>query len=209
MLSIMIADDHFVVRQGLERILLKEFPSATIDQVGDAEEMIKRVMKSKYDLIISDLSMPGLNGLEAIRQIKDNFPDIPILILSIHPEEHYAVRVLKAGASGYLTKSLAPEELITAVHRVLLGRKYITPSIAERLSDHLQDDNKKMQHEQLSDREFEVFKLLAEGSSITEIASKLSVSANTISTYRSRILSKMSLRTNAEITKYAIANKLL
>jgi two-component system invasion response regulator UvrY len=209
MLKILIADDHSVVRQGLERILLKEFPSATIEQVGDAEELIRKVMRMNFDLVISDLSMPGLNGLEALRQIKDSFPKLPVLILSIHPEEHYAIRVLKAGASGYLTKSLAPEELINAVHRVLLGRKYITPSIAERLSEHLNEDNTKMQHEQLSDREFEVFKLLAEGGSITEIAARLSVSANTISTYRSRILTKMSLRSNAELTKYAIAHNLL
>ncbi len=209
MIRILIADDHSVVRQGLERILIKEFPSAFIEQVPDGERMIKRVMESEWDLVISDLSMPGRSGLEALRQIKEHLPRLPILILSVHPEEHYAIRVLKAGASGYLSKNMAPEELINAVHRVLLGRKYITPSVAEKLAEQINTDVEQLPHAQLSDREFEVLKLVASGKSLTEIADELSISATTVSTYRARIMTKMNMKTNADLTRYAIANNLL
>ncbi len=208
MIRILIADDHSVVRQGLERILRKEYPSATIEDVSSAEDMIKKVMQSEWDLIISDLSMPGMKGLEAISQIKDLYPKLPILVLSIHPEEHYALRSLKAGASGYLSKNMAPEELIVATRRVLMGRKYITPAVAERLNDQMIGDYPQMPHEALSDREFEVLKLLAAGKSLTEIGKLFSISPVTVSTYRRRILEKMQFKTNADLTKYAIAHNL-
>jgi len=189
--------------------LLKEFPSALVEQVADGEDMVKKVMESPWDLVISDLSMPGRSGLEAVRQIKELNPKLPILILSIHPEEHYAIRVLKAGASGYLSKDMAPEELVNAVHRVLLGRKYITPSIAEKLADQMSEEGGQLPHEQLSDREFEVLKFLAAGKSLTEIATVLSISATTVGTYRARLMAKMNLKTNADLTRYAMTNNLL
>ena len=209
MIRILIADDHSVVRQGLERILLREFPSALVEQVADGEDMVKKVMESSWNLVISDLSMPGRSGLEALRQIKELQPKLPFLILSVHPEEHYAIRVLKAGASGYLSKNMAPEELVNAVHRVLLGRKYITPSIAEKLADQMSEEGGQQPHEQLSDREFEVLKFLASGKSLTEIATVLSISATTVGTYRARLMAKMNLKTNADLTRYAITNNLL
>jgi len=208
MLRILIADDHSVVRQGLERILRKEYPSAAIESVSDADNLIKKVMKSEWDLIISDLSMPGTTGMEAISQIKDLYPKLPVLILTMHSEEQYALRALKAGASGYLSKNMAPEELIDATRRVLIGRKYITSTLAEKLSDQMTGDYTKMPHELLSDREFEVMKLLASGRSLTEIGQILSISPVTVSTYRRRILEKMQLSTNADLTKYVISTRL-
>jgi len=209
MLKILIADDHTVVRKGLRQILLEEFLSAEIEEAADAEELLKKVMKKEWDIVVSDISMPGRSGLEVLLQIKQHYPRLPVLILSVHPEDQYAVRVLKAGASGYLNKDSAPDELVKAVRQVLLGKKYITSSIAERLASLLDQDPDKQPHESLSDREFEVFKLLAAGSPVSEIAEKLSLSVTTVSTYRARILAKMNLRNNADLTLYAIKNKLL
>ncbi|MBS1932379.1 MAG: response regulator transcription factor [Bacteroidetes bacterium] len=208
-MRILIADDHSVVRHGLERILLKEFPSAHIEHVADGDELLKKATQEKWDIIISDVSMPGKTGLEVIQQIKEQHPKLPMLMLSVHPEEHYAIRALKAGASGYLNKDMAPEELIKAARSVLLGKRYITPSLAEKLADQLGSNTSTLPHETLSDREFEVFKLLASGKSIQEIAALLFISSSTVSTYRSRILEKMGLKTNVDLTMYAIANKLL
>jgi two-component system invasion response regulator UvrY len=209
MLKILIADDHTVVRKGLRQILLEEFLSAEIEEAVDAEDLMKKVMKKDWDIVISDISMPGRSGLEVLQQIKQHYPRLPVLILSIHPEDQYAVRVLKAGASGYLNKDSAPDELVKAVRQVLLGKKYITPSIAERLASLLDQDPDKQPHESLSDREFEVLRLLASGSAVSEIADKLSLSVTTVSTYRARILAKMNLRNNADLTLYAIKNQLL
>jgi DNA-binding NarL/FixJ family response regulator len=209
MVRIIIADDHTVVRKGLKQILLEEFPSAHIEEVSDAEELLKKVMKSEWDVVISDLSMPGRSGLESLQQIKQHYPRLPVLILSVHSEEHYAIRVLKAGASGYLSKDTASDELVKAVNRVLLGKKYITASIAEKLASTLDQDNEKPSHEHLSDREFEVLKLIASGKSVSDIAAMLSLSVTTVSTYRARILTKMNMKTNADLTLYAIENKLL
>jgi len=209
MVRIIIADDHTVVRKGLKQILLEEFPSAHIEEVSDAEELLKKVMKAEWDVVISDLSMPGRSGLESLQQIKQHYPRLPVLILSVHSEEHYAIRVLKAGASGYLSKDTASDELVKAVNRVLLGKKYITASIAEKLASTLDQDNDKPSHEHLSDREFEVLKLIAGGKSVSDIAAMLSLSVTTVSTYRARILTKMNMKTNADLTLYAIENKLL
>ena len=209
MTKILIADDHTVVRRGLKQILLEGFPFAFIEEVVDAEELIKKVMKDEWDVIISDLSMPGRSGLESLHQIKQHYPKLPVLILSVHPEEQYAIRVLKAGASGYLNKDLAPEELVKAVNCVLEGKKYITSSIAEKLASALDADSDKAPHEFLSDREFEVLKLIAAGKSVSDIADQLSLSVTTISTYRARIMTKMNLKTNADLTLYAIEHKLI
>ncbi len=209
MLRILIADDHSVVRKGLKLILSEGFPGSSIEEVADAEEMIKKVIHSEYDVIISDLSMPGRSGLEALQQIKQINARIPVLILSVHPEEQYALRVLKAGASGYLNKDMAPEELVNAVQRVMLGKKYITASIAEKLASVFDQDSDKSPHEYLSDREFSVLKLLAAGKSVSEIAESLFLSVTTVSTYRARIMAKMNMKNNADLTLYAIENKLL
>ncbi len=209
MIRILIADDHSVVRKGLKQILLEGFPTAHIEEVPDAEEMIKKIMQFPWDVVISDLSMPGRSGLEALQQLKQINSKLPVLILSIHPEDQYALRVLKAGASGYLSKDMAPDELVNAVQRVMLGKKYITASIAEKLASVLDQDSGKAAHESLSDREFSVLKLLAAGKSVSEIAESLFLSVTTVSTYRSRIMAKMGMKNNADLTLYSIEHKLI
>lgn len=209
MLKILIADDHTVVRKGLKQILLDEFPNAKVEEVPDAEGLIKKVMQGKWDIVVSDLSMPGRSGLDALQQIKLSNPDLPVLILSIHPEEQYALRALKAGAAGYLSKDTAPDELVKAVQKVLLGKKYISQSIAEKLANTLSAKTDKFLHENLSNREFDVMKLLANGKSVSDIAEILSLSVTTVSTYRARVMTKMNLRSNSDLTKYAIENKLI
>ena len=209
MLRILIADDHTVVRKGLRQILLDEFPGAEIGEVADGGELVKKVMLGKWDVVVSDLSMPGRSGLEALQQIKLSHPDLPVLILSIHPEEQYALRALKSGAAGYLSKDTAPDELVKAVQKVLLGKKYISQAIAEKLANTFSSDTSTMPHETLSDREFDVMKFLANGKSVSEIAEMLSLSVTTVSTYRARIMTKMNLKSNSDLTKYAIENSLL
>ncbi len=209
MLKILVADDHTVVRRGLRQILLEGFAGAAIEEVADAEDLVKKVMKADWDVVISDLSMPGRSGLDALQQIKQIKPNLPVLILSIHPEDQYALRVLKAGAAGYLSKDTAPDELVNAVQKVLLGKKYITPAVAEKLASTLDHDSDKETHEYLSDREFSVLKMLAAGKSVSEIAETLFLSVTTVSTYRARILAKMNMKNNADITLYAVEHKLL
>ena len=206
---ILIADDHTVVRKGLKQILQDAIPSALIEEVADAEDLLKRVFSEDWDVVISDISMPGRSGLDVLQQIRQSHPRLPILILSMHPEDQYAIRVLKAGASGYLNKNSAPEELVKAINQVLLGKKYITPSIAEKLVNAFDQDAKKFSHEYLSDREFEVLKLLAAGKSVSDISDQISLSASTISTYRARIMTKLNLKTNADLTLYSFEHKLI
>ena len=209
-MRILIADDHAVIRRGLKQILLDEYPSADIEEAGDAEAAIKKSITGNWDVVISDLSMPGRSGLDLVQHVKQNFPKLPVLILSIHPEEQYAIRALKAGASGYLNKEAAPEELVMAVQRVLQGRKYISPSIAEKMADELdKEKTNKASHEFLSDRELDVFKLIAGGTSVTDISEKLSLSITTVSTYRARIMNKMNMKSNADLTRYALENNLI
>ena len=209
MLRILIADDHTVVRKGLKQILLDKFPAAFIQEVADAEELIKHVMDAQWDVVISDLSMPGRSGLDALQQIKLSHPKLPVLILSIHPEEQYALRALKSGAAGYLSKDTAPDELVKAVQKVLLGKKYISQSIAEKLASTFSSDTSMNAHENLSDREFDVMKLLANGKSVSEIADMLSLSVTTVSTYRARVMVKLDLKSNSDLTKYALEHKLI
>lgn len=208
-MQILIADDHAIVRRGLSEILLEAWPSARIEEVGDADMLYQRVMNDNWDLVISDLMMPGRSVLETLQQIRQSFPQLPVLILSIFPEEQYATRVFKAGASGYINKDAAPTELVKAAQRILQGRKYITPTVAEKLASDLSVDNERPLHELLSDREFHVMKLLAAGKSITDIAASLSLSPTTISTYRSRIMEKMKMKANAELARYALENGLI
>jgi DNA-binding NarL/FixJ family response regulator len=209
MRRVLIADDHAIVRRGLKDIIREDFPSAEISEVADADELLKKVMKEEWDVVITDLSMPGRSGLEALQQIKQHKPTLPVLVLSIYPEEQYAIRVLKAGASGYLNKDMAPDELVNAIQRVLSGRKYITPAVAEKLASAFDMQSDKCSHEHLSDREFEVMKMIATGKSVSDIGNILNLSVTTISTYRARILAKMSMKTNADLIQYALQNKLV
>jgi len=209
MIRILVADDHAVVRKGLKQIITDEFPSSQITEVGDVESLIVQVVKADWDVIICDISMPGRSGVEALEQIKQIKPEIPVLMLSMHSEDQYAMRVLKAGASGFLNKSSVHEELIKAIHMVRLGRKYITPSVAEKLAESLSSASGKKLHETLSNREFEILKMIASGKSISEIADQLLLSPTTVSTYRSRILEKMVMKSNADITRYALENELI
>ena len=208
MKRILLADDHSFIRLGLVQILKDEYPAVHITQVSDGEALVKQVMQQDWDLVISDLDMPGRSGLEALEQIKLIKPDLPVLILSIYAEDLYAVRVLRAGAAGYLNKNSAPDELITAVQRISLGKKYITPEIAEKLLSSNTDTDKKP-HELLTNREFEIFKLLALGKTVTQIAESLSLALTTISTYRGRIMEKLKLSTNSELTRYALSNHII
>jgi DNA-binding NarL/FixJ family response regulator len=208
-MRILIADDHAIVRRGLSEILLETYPSAFIEQVGDADTLFQKSIDGGWDIIISDLMMPGRSVLEALQQIRQYNPQVPVLILSIFPEEQYATRVFKAGAAGYINKDAAPTELVKAVQRILQGRKYITAVIAEKLASDLSIDTVKAPHELLSDREFHVMKLIASGKTISDIAGQLSLSPTTISTYRSRIMEKMKMKANTELARYALENRLI
>lgn len=209
MTKILIADDHAIVRNGIKQLLLVQYPFAEIGEAGDVETLIKEVIRQQWDVVICDMNMPGRSGLDGLQQIIQISPRLPVLIMSMYPENQYALRVLKAGAYGYLGKETIHEDLIRAVETVLLGKKFITPSIAEKLAGSLNMQAETVLHEMLSDREFDVFKLLASGKSISEIALQLSLSSTTVSTYRSRIMEKMNLRNNAELTRYAIENNLI
>ncbi|MEI9944297.1 MAG: response regulator transcription factor [Chitinophagaceae bacterium] len=209
MLKILIADDHAIVRKGLKQILIDEYPSAQVGEVEDAEGLLTEVINHEWDMVICDMNMPGRSGLDALSQIKQAAPQLPVLIMSMYPEDQYALRVLKAGAAGYLGKDTIHENIIKAVQTLQLGKKFITPSIAEKLAAALGDDTHLQPHESLSDREFDVFKLLASGKSVSEIAAQLSLSTTTVSTYRSRIMEKMGLKSNAELTRYALEKQLI
>ncbi len=209
MLRILIADDHAIVRKGLRQLLMEEYPTALVEETGDAESLINKALQHPWDVVICDMSMPGRSGLDALRQIKQSIPSLPVLIMSMHPEDQYALRVLKAGASGYLNKESIHDELIHAIQTVLLGKRYITTSIAEKLAEAFNIGSDQQLHESLSDREFDVFKLLATGKSVSDIAAQLSLSVTTVSTYRSRIMDKMSMRSNAELTRYALEKGLI
>lgn len=209
MIRILLADDHPVVRKGLRLILQDEFHSATIGEVSDGEALVKLVLDEDWDVVITDLMMPGRSGLDVLEQLKKLKPKLPVLIISIHSEELYALRALKAGAAGYLKKDMAPEELTKAIRVVLSGKQYITAAVAETLTTVFVNRQGKEPHELLSVREFEVFKMLAIGKSISEISEVLSLSASTISTYKVRILTKMNLKTHADLTMYASRKNLL
>ncbi|MFL9485516.1 response regulator [Chitinophagaceae bacterium LWZ2-11] len=208
-MNILIGDDHGVVRKGLRMILAEAYPNALIEEAFDGADLIKKAVQGTWSIIISDITMPDFSGLDVVKKVKEILPKTPVLILSVHSPEQYALRVLKAGAAGYLTKESAPEELIKAVNHIINGRRYITSDIAELLIDIHTDNSKSDPHKNLSDREFEVLKLIASGKTPSEIAEILMLSINTISTYRARILEKMHMNTNAELTKYAIANGLV
>lgn len=209
-MKILLIDDHEIMREGLKRILKAEFFSAEITDASDAKNLLSEITNTDFDIIISDLSMPGRSGIDVVKQVKLTKPKIPVLILSMHPEEQYAIRALRAGASGYLNKSSSSSELINAVHKILSGRKYISPEIAEKLLEEgLYPNNEALPHQLLSDRELHIFKLIAEGKTITDIGEQLSLGVTTVSTHRSRILTKMNMKSNADLTRYAIQNELI
>jgi len=209
MLHILIADDHAIVSQGLKQLLQTQYPAAKIEEVRDAAALIEKAMNEPWDIVITDINMPGTNGLEALQQIREVHPGLPFLVMSMYPEEQYALRALKAGASGYLAKDKVHEEIGQAVKTVLQGKKFITISVAEQLTDSLIGYNQIEPHKQLSNREFDVFKMLAEGKSISDIAIQLKLSPTTVSTYRSRIMEKMKLKSNAELARYALEKNLI
>jgi len=209
MLKVFIADDHAVVRRGLKQILAETFDMTVAGEATHGQEVLDKVQKDDYDVVVLDISMPGQSGLDTLKQLKIQKPGLPVLVLSIHPEDQYAVRVLRAGASGYITKESAPDELVAAIRKVSQGRKYITSSLAEKLAFDLDVDTEKPLHEILSDREYQVLCMISSGKTVTGIAEALCLSVKTISTYRSRILEKMGMKSNAELTRYAIRNGLV
>ena len=209
MIKVFIADDHPLVRKGIKKILEEEIDIKVIGDAAYPHEVLDGVKHHEPDVLITDLSMPGRSGLELIADIKQLFPKLPILVLTMHPEDRFAVRALKAGAYGYLTKDTKPEELIKAVRQVVTGRKYITQSLAEKLATEIDRDISKMPHELLSDREFQIMRLIASGKKVSEIADKLSISIRTVNTYRARILDKMKMKNNADLTMYSIENNLI
>lgn len=208
MIKVLIVDDHAVVRRGLKQILEDE-GEIQVSDVGTPREFMNLIRSEIWDAVILDLDMPDKSGLELLSELKNLRPNLPALILSIHPEEQFAVRALKAGAGGYLNKSSAPDELVKAVRKVVSGGKYISESVADQLLFSLKSDVDAVPHELLSDREYQVMCLIASGKTITLIAEQLSLSVPTISTYRNRILEKMKMRNNAELTHYAIKKKLI
>jgi len=209
MLKVLIADDHEIVRRGLKQILLEEFPFTHIEEASDTKTLVEKAIAGKWDIILSDLAMPGGGGLDAVRQIRQQNITVPVLILSIYPEDQYALRVIKAGAAGYLNKDAAPEELINAIQRILSGKRHISETVAELLSLSLHQADETPSHELLSEREYKVFRLIAEGKSNAAIAEELLIGCTTVSTYRSRILNKMNKKNNAELIQYAIENGLI
>ncbi|MGB2764101.1 MAG: response regulator transcription factor [Candidatus Aminicenantaceae bacterium] len=209
MIKILIADDHPIVRKGLKEIIEETSDMVVADEANNGEEALGKVLKSDLDVVVLDISMPGMSWIDILKKIKKEKPELSVLVLSMHPEELYAVQVFRAGASGYLTKQSTPDELLAAIRKISTRRKYISTSLAEKLAYDLENDANGPPHETLSNREYEVMCFIATGKTVKEIAEKLKLSVKTISTYRSRILEKMNMRNNAELTHYAIKNRLV
>jgi len=209
MIRVLIADDHPIVRQGLAQMLASDSQIALVGEASNGADLLKKLTSLRADVVLVDISMPGLGGLDALKEIRKDFPNMPVLVLSVHPEDLYGVRAIKAGAAGYINKSSPPGELILAIRKVHAGGKYITPSLAEIMADELDGDTDKPQHNALSNREFQVMCKLASGMTVTGIAEELSLSVKTISTYRSRIMAKMNLNNNAELARYATRHGLI
>lgn len=208
-MRILIADDHAVVRQGLKQILAAEFKQAVFGEAGTGQHALDLAWAESWDVFVLDITMPGQSGLDVLKAIKKTRPKLPVLILSMHPEDQFAVRLLKIGAAGYMTKESAPAELAGAVRKVISGGRYVSPALAEKMAALLALDVQTLPHERLSDREFLVLRLIASGKTVTTIGKELSLSVKTISTYRTRILEKTGMLNSAELTRYAIENKLV
>ena len=209
MTRLLMVDDHLIVRAGL-KLLLSDYKEITVvGEAGSGVEAVQMVREADWDVVLLDISMPGMNGIEALAQIKRIKPGLPVLILTMHPEDQYAINVLRAGASGYLRKECTPDALIGAIRTVESGRRYISPALGDQLADELEGEGYKAPHTELSEREFQVFCKLADGQAVSEVADELFLSVKTISTYRARILDKMKMKTNAHITYYAIKRGLI
>jgi DNA-binding NarL/FixJ family response regulator len=209
MIHVLIADDHAIVRRGLAQILEDTSDLIVAGEAGNGREVTERVRARKFDVVVLDISLPDKNGLDVLREIKHDSPNLPVLVLSIYSEQQYALRMLKAGAAGYLSKESAPDELVTAIRKIAQGGKYITASLAELLADDLDENASTPLYRKLSDREYSVMRLIASGKTVTEIAEELCLSSKTISTYRARLLEKLHLRTNADVMRYAMQEDLL
>ena len=209
MIKIMIVDDHAIVREGLKQIVRQTDDMEVVAEAENGSDMLKILQEKTFDIVLLDISIPGRNGIDYLKDVKQLKPDLPVLILSMHPEEQFAMRALTAGAAGYLTKKSASRELIAAIRKVADGRKYVSPEFADKILMELDKDAEKPPYKRLSNREFEVMRGIASGKTISEIAEGLNLSVQTISTYRSRILDKMNLKTSAELTYYAIKNGLV
>ncbi len=209
MLKVLIADDHAVVRQGLKQIVTEEFGKAVLGEAENAQEALKHIRASNWDIAILDITMPGQSGMDVLKEIKQLRPKLPVLVLSMHPEDQFAVRVLKAGASGYMTKEKAPEELVQAIKEVVQGGRYVSLSLAKKLAFDLATHSDIPPHETLSDREYEVLRMIASGKRVKEIAKTLHLSVKTVSTYRARILDKMQMKSTVELIRYTLKNRLV
>lgn len=208
MLRVLVVDDFPLFRRGVRDLVIEGFQGAKIGEANTSHEMLALLRQKPWDVAVMDISMPGMNGLDALKQVKREFPNLPVLILSMYPEEQYAVRMLKAGADGYLSKASAPEELVKAIKKVHEGGKYVSPSLGEALAFTVKPGAEQPPHELLSDREYQVLCLIGSGKTVGEIATVTNLSVTTISTYRARILEKMSMKTTAELTRYAIEHHL-
>ena len=209
MLRILIADDHPIVRAGIRQVIENNFKLDTLDEVSTSQAVLDKVWHQHYDIVLLDISMPGRSGLEVLKQLRREQYTTPILILSVHPEKQFAIRALKAGASGYLTKMSATDELVDAIHVILKGEKYISSSLARALAEYVESGIRAAPHETLTDREFEVFTMIADGRSPREMGQTLSLSVKTISAHRANILRKMNMRSNAELVRYALEKGLI
>jgi two-component system invasion response regulator UvrY len=209
MLRLLVADDHEIVRKGLVKVLAETLQPITVAEASNGQEALGKVLKSEYDLVVLDIKMPGKSGLDALKEIKQHQPKLPVVILSMHPEDQLAIRAMRAGASGYLTKECASDELVFAIRKALKGERYISGSLAQILAGELDKDPGKPPHENLSDREYQVMVMIASGKPVGAIAKELSLSVKTISSYRANILLKTKMKNNAEITHYAIQNNLV
>ncbi len=208
-IRILLADDHTMFREGVKQVLSATSDFLVVDEAGTAQEVIEKVPRAKPDVLVLDISMPGRDGIDVLKQLRQLYPHLHVLVLSMYPEDQYAFRSIKAGASGYLTKSKASAELIEAIRRIASGRKYISPDVAEQLADDLSRDSEKLPHERLSDREYQVMRMIASGLTVKQIAEELAISVSSVSTLRSRILAKFGMKTNAQITHYAIKHDLV
>jgi len=208
MIKVLVADDHAIVREGLKQIVADTSDIAVVDEASTGQEVVDKVLRNDYDLILLDITMPDRNGLDILKELKCQRPEMRVLVLSVHPEEQYAIRVLMAGASGYLTKESAPEELLAAIRKVSRGGKYVSSFLAEKMAIDLETRVKIPLHQTLSDREHQVLCMLGLGKTVKEIAKELSLSIKTVSTYRSRVLQKMQMSNNAELIRYALENRL-